>query len=127
MKKIEKPWGYEIIWAHTDSYVGKKIIIYKGQRSSLQYHKNKEESIHIISGNLILELDGNNPDITSIVELAPGDSYHIPAMTVHRMISNNNIGETVIIEVSTNQLNDVVRIADDYGRAGVEEKNEEFI
>ena len=121
MKKIEKPWGYELVWAHTENYVGKQIFIKGGERLSLQYHEEKEESILVTHGKLGLELDGDKSS-KQMIELSPGDSYHITPKTVHRMIAlDDEMGYVVLVEVSTTQLNDVVRLEDDYGRAGVKD------
>ncbi len=121
MKRIDKPWGHELIWASTESYVGKRIFIKGGRRLSMQYHEIKEESIYVISGSMLLELDGNTEN-KSVIELNVGDSYHITPKTVHRMVALKDVS---IIEVSTTELNDVVRIEDDYGRAGTSEEYED--
>ena len=107
---VEKPWGYEEIWAKTESYVGKKIFIKKGHRLSKQYHKEKEETVYVLSGNLRLQFQ----DHARL--MIQGESCHIPPGTVHRFCADRNNVE--VIEVSTPQLDDVVRIEDDYGRDG---------
>jgi mannose-6-phosphate isomerase len=111
MKRVEKPWGYELIWAHTDKYVGKVLHIETGHQLSLQYHNIKDETIFIQSGimDLVIEEDGEKKTI----RMNPGDSKHIPTGTVHRMIS---VETCDAIEVSTPELDDVVRIEDVYGR-----------
>jgi len=106
--KIEKPWGYEIIWAHTDRYVGKILHINKSHRLSLQYHEQKTETIRVMNGTLTLEING------SFVIMQPGDSYHIIPKTIHRMSAEYE--DVDVIEVSTPELEDVVRIEDDYKR-----------
>lgn len=107
--KIEKPWGYEIIWAHTDRYVGKILHINKSHRLSLQYHEQKAETIRVMNGTLTLEING------SFVIMQPGDSYHIIPKTIHRMSAEYE--DVDVIEVSTPELEDVVRLQDDYTRA----------
>lgn len=107
---VSKPWGYEIIWAKTNNYVGKQITIAAGHRLSTQYHQFKEETIFIISGHMTLELQG-----CFEIVLKPGETYHIEPGIIHRFCANK--GEDVhLIEVSTPHLNDVVRMEDDYGR-----------
>lgn len=116
---IPKPWGHEVIWAHTYKYVGKKLFIKDGHRLSLQFHKVKDETIYILSGELTFQfLQGSSdPDKTHETKiLKPGDSFHIPPYTVHRMIAAN--GDVEVMEVSTIELEDVVRLEDNYGRTG---------
>lgn len=111
MKKINKPWGYELIFAQTKDYVGKILHINAGHRLSRQYHNLKEETFLVQSGELTLEI-GDNVIITHI--LKPGDNFHCPPLTVHRMIATAT--DVDIIEVSTPHLDDVVRLEDEYGR-----------
>ena len=115
-KRVEKPWGYEIWWARTDRYVGKILHVRKGESLSLQYHNVKEETIRIQSGRLLMETRaaGAEGELTR-TELAPGDVMHIPPRTVHRM---TGLEDTDVLEVSTTELDDVVRLEDRYGRAG---------
>ena len=110
IQTIEKPWGYEEIWAKTDKYVGKKIFIKKGHRLSKQYHEIKTETIYVIEGNLTLEFEEEGSQRLMI----PGNSHHIPPKTVHRFIASRS--DVVLIEVSTVELDDITRIKDDYGR-----------
>jgi|SRR5690606_30788191 len=112
MQKIHKPWGYEIIWAETENYVGKLIFINKDHRLSLQLHDFKEESILVQTGLIELEIDGNTENRV-MMKLSPGESYHITPKTVHRITA---VTDAVIVEVSTPELDDVVRLEDDYGR-----------
>ena len=107
MIRVEKPWGYELIWAKTDKYVGKILHINKGHQLSLQYHNVKEETIYVQSGKLQFLIDGE----TLILE--PGQTHHIKTKSVHRMTA---LEDTDVFEVSTPELDDVVRIQDDYGR-----------
>ena len=109
---VEKPWGNELIWALTDQYAAKILTIKAGHQLSLQYHVQKTETIYLESGRLLLQLE----DETGIIQehtLLPGDSKHIQAPKKHRMIA---IEDCRVFEVSTPQLQDVVRIQDSYGR-----------
>lgn len=108
--RIEKPWGYEEIWAKTDGYVGKVICINPGHRLSKQFHRQKEETIYVLEGVLI-NCDEN--DKTTMYH--PGESLHIPPWTTHRFCATPR-AYVKIMEVSTNYLDDVVRLEDDYGR-----------
>lgn len=112
MRIIEKPWGKEEIWAETSAYVGKYLHINAGQRLSRQYHKVKEETIRVLEGELLLEL-GTGENITQRI-MKKGEVYHISPTTVHRFCANK--GNVILVEVSTTQLNDVVRLSDDYMR-----------
>ena len=109
MIKVDKPWGYEMIWAKTDTYVGKVICIEAGHRLSKQYHKVKEESVYVIEGVLVNETDEGQETY------APGNYLHIKPGQVHRFGTLKD-RYVKIIEVSTNHLDDVVRIEDDYNR-----------
>lgn len=107
--RIDKPWGYEIVWAHTDSYVGKLLHINSGHRLSKQYHQVKEETVYVLKGVLYnYEKDG------SVVKIMPGNSFHVKPGQIHRFGANESHVE--IIEVSTPHLEDVIRIEDDYNR-----------
>ena len=107
--KVEKPWGYEIRWAVNDKYIGKKLHIKRGHRLSLQKHEVKDETIFVLRGLLILELEHNT------IVLEPGDSYRIEPNTIHRFIAPRE-GFVELIEVSTPEIDDVIRLDDDYGR-----------
>jgi len=109
--RIDKPWGYEIHWAKTDRYVGKILHINAGHALSLQYHNRKEETVYLHSGKLLYEIEING-ELTRR-ELQPGDSVHVPPKTVHRMTA---IDDCDVLEVSTPELDDVVRLEDRYGR-----------
>jgi mannose-6-phosphate isomerase len=116
MERVEKPWGYEIIWAKTDKYVGKIIRINPGHRLSLQYHENKLETIYVNEGTLELILKNNNDIFSNI--LTKGESYHIPNKMIHRFSCPAWCSNGVeLIEVSTPELNDVIRLEDSYGRS----------
>ena len=111
MEKIEKPWGYEVIWAKTDKYVAKFLHINPHSRMSLQFHKEKEETIYVMAGELKLQLDESD----SYQMLAPGSVHHVKPGDVHRFGAGAR--PVMLCEVSTPELEDVVRIADDYKRS----------
>jgi len=115
-RKVEKPWGWELWWARTDRYVGKILHVKRGESLSLQYHNVKDETILIQSGTLLFETRpaGDKGELQRH-ELKPGDVFHITPGTLHRM---TGISDCDIIEVSTPELEDVVRLEDRYGRAG---------
>jgi mannose-6-phosphate isomerase-like protein (cupin superfamily) len=115
-RRVEKPWGHELWWARTDRYVGKILHVKKGESLSLQYHNVKDETILIQSGHLLFETraKGETGDLRR-VEMKPGDVFHITPGTLHRM---TGLEDTDILEVSTPELDDVVRLEDRYGRAG---------
>ena len=112
VKKIEKPWGHELLWAQTADYAGKVLHIKRGHKLSLQYHERKEETIFLYSGRMLLVFEDESGALTEI-PLVPGDAHHIPVRRRHRMIA---LEDCEVFEVSTNQLDDVVRIEDAYGR-----------
>ncbi len=116
-EKVEKPWGWELIWALTGRYCGKLLFVRSGQALSLQYHEVKDESWYVESGRASLEL-GTVGDSLETREIGPGDCFHFPPGTVHRLRA---LEDTLIVEVSTPDLTDVVRLADDYGREGTSE------
>jgi mannose-6-phosphate isomerase len=110
--RVEKPWGHELIWAHTDGYVGKILHVRAGHALSLQYHQVKDETIHMLRGTMRFWV---GPDTESLaeVELVEGASYRIRPGTVHRMQAVTDVD---ILEASTPHLQDVVRLEDRYGR-----------
>jgi len=112
-QKTEKPWGFELLFAHTPKYAGKLIFIKKGHRLSLQYHKEKDESIYIYEGKALMEIEGNDGQLVQSVA-GPGCCLRIPAKTKHRIEAKE---DTILFEVSTPDLEDVERLDDDYGRA----------
>lgn len=114
MRRVEKPWGYELIWAHTQRYAGKVLHINAGTRLSLQYHRLKDETLYIQQGRIELLL-GEHEGSLERLELGAGEHQHIPPGTRHRLTA---LTEVDIFEVSTPELEDVVRLEDDYGRAG---------
>ena len=111
-KTIDKPWGKEVIWAQTKNYVGKVLHIKKGHRLSRQYHAIKEETIMVQSGKLVLEIGAQQ--YKKILELSAGEVFHVKPNTVHRFCAVK--GDVVLLEVSTPELDDVVRLEDDYDR-----------
>jgi len=119
-RRVEKPWGFELIWAETPKYLGKILHINYGQQLSLQYHNLKEETIRVIAGTLELQIhhsgaDGAEGGVEKI-KLEVGEGYHITPKTIHRMRAE--YGDVEILEVSTGELLDVVRLEDSYGRKG---------
>ena len=108
IKRVPKPWGHELWWAQAPKYVGKLLVIEKGKRLSLQYHKKKHETIFTLRGRLRLRLGSR----TSVV--GPGNAVPIPPRTVHRFEAP--FGRVTLLEVSTPEVWDVVRLQDDYGR-----------
>ncbi len=112
-RRVEKPWGYELWWARTDRYVGKLLHVKAGTQLSLQYHVKKDETIHLWSGDMVLVLaDGAGGTLVDH-PMRPGDSYHVVPGTVHRMRA---VTDCDVLEVSTPEVEDVVRVEDDYGR-----------
>jgi quercetin dioxygenase-like cupin family protein len=107
--RIEKPWGFEIIWARTDDYVGKLLHINSGHRLSKQYHKSKEETVYVLEGVLYNYDKDDKPQ-----KIYPGESFHVKPGQIHRFAALES--NVKIIEVSTNHLSDVVRLEDDYKR-----------
>jgi mannose-6-phosphate isomerase len=114
MGRVEKPWGYEIRWAVTERYAGKLIHIDRGHQLSLQYHVQKEESIHVLSGVMDLQLESNSGDVETY-RLTAGMSAHIRPGRRHRFVA---VEDTDLFEVSSPEIDDVVRLEDNYGRAG---------
>ncbi len=112
--KVEKPWGHELIWALTDDYCGKLLFVKAGESLSLQFHREKDESWLIHSGRAQLEMGKPGKVPTSEVA-GPGAAFRIRPGTVHRVRA---LEDTTIIEVSTSQIEDVVRLEDKYGREG---------
>ena len=111
-RRVEKPWGHELIWAHTDRYVGKVLHVKAGHALSLQYHERKDETIHLLTGEMRFWA---GPSVEKLQEIPfpTGQSFRIQVGTVHRMEAITDID---ILEASTPELDDVVRIQDNYGR-----------
>ena len=111
--RVPKPWGYEIIWAKTDRYVGKILHVTAGHRLSLQYHNQKDETLYLLRGKVILTLQNGSERREIMME--PGQAFHIPPLLIHRIEA---LEDSDLAEASTTELSDVVRIEDQYGRQG---------
>ena len=116
-RHVPKPWGHELIWAHTDRYVGKVLVIEAGKRLSLQRHEIKDEAIYVLSGRLRLYLE-DDEGVVQVEELGAGDHRHVATGRIHRYEALERVE---LMEVSTPELDDVVRLEDDYGREGTSE------
>jgi mannose-6-phosphate isomerase-like protein (cupin superfamily) len=113
-REVEKPWGHELIWAQTDRYAGKILVIETGRRLSLQYHDVKDEWIFVLSGRLLLTLEDDTGQVVER-ELGPGDGAHVKPLRRHRFEA---LERAELVEVSTPELTDVIRLEDDFGREG---------
>jgi quercetin dioxygenase-like cupin family protein len=113
VRRVEKPWGHEIIWAQTERYVGKLLHIKAGHALSLQYHRVKDEVVHVFTGQLKFQV-GSEAGLEDKL-LGPGESFHITPGLWHRMIA---VTDCDVLEASTPELDDVVRLEDRYGRQG---------
>ncbi len=111
-KIVSKPWGHEVIFAVTKDYVGKVLVIKAGHQLSLQFHKVKEETIYLQTGEMKFQLEDTH-GVMQDHRLLPGQSFHIPPNRKHRMIA---VKDCEVFEVSTPHLDDVVRLEDSYGR-----------
>jgi mannose-6-phosphate isomerase-like protein (cupin superfamily) len=118
VRRVDKPWGYELIWALTDKYCGKVLFVAAGQSLSLQFHRQKEESWLVQSGRAKLELGDAGDGVLMQEVIGPGAAFHYVPGTVHRVTA---LEDTTILEVSTPHLDDVVRLEDAYGREGTSE------
>jgi len=116
VRTVEKPWGHELIWAHSDHYVGKVLHIKAGHALSVQYHNQKDETIHLLRGEMIYRVGtgADGRDLRDIV-LKAGESYRNTPGTVHQMEA---VTDCDVLEASTPHLDDVVRLSDRYGREG---------
>jgi mannose-6-phosphate isomerase len=117
-RKVEKPWGYELIWAETEHYVGKILFVKAGESLSLQFHREKDESWLVQEGRAKLELGKAGNAVLHEEVIASGACFRFRPGTVHRVTA---LEDTTILEVSTPQLDDVVRLEDAYGREGTSE------
>jgi len=113
MRRVDKPWGHELIWAQTARYVGKVLHILAGHRLSRQYHRVKEETLMVQAGEMDLEI--GQAEATETRRMKAGDVFHVLPGTIHRMIAVTDVD---VLEVSTPELDDVVRLEDVYGREG---------
>jgi mannose-6-phosphate isomerase-like protein (cupin superfamily) len=117
-RRVDKPWGYELIWAVTDAYVGKVLFVKAGESLSLQFHRKKDESWLVQSGRAKLELGSAGDAMLKVEVIGAGASFRFLPGTVHRVTA---LEDTTILEVSTPELDDVVRLEDRYGREGTSE------
>lgn len=117
-RRVDKPWGYELIWAHADQYVGKVLFVKAGESLSLQFHRKKDESWLVQSGRARLELGEAGDAMLKQEIVSAGAAFRYPPGTVHRVTA---LDDTTILEVSTPHLDDVVRLEDRYGREGTSE------
>jgi mannose-6-phosphate isomerase len=113
IKTVPKPWGHETIWAHTDRYVGKVLHIKAGHALSVQYHDRKDETVHLLKGELVYRVQVG--DALEDMRLKTGESFRITPGTIHQMEA---VTDCDVLEVSTPELDDVVRLSDRYGREG---------
>jgi quercetin dioxygenase-like cupin family protein len=111
--RVPKPWGHETIWAHSERYVGKILHINAGQELSVQYHNQKDETVHLLSGEISYRVKTN--ELLEDMRLKVGESFRITPGTVHQMVA---VTDCDVLEVSTPELDDVVRLSDKYGREG---------
>src|SRR5919199_1472453 len=117
-RKVEKPWGYELIWAHADTYVGKVLFVKAGESLSLQFHREKDESWLVQAGRAKIELGAVGDAVLKEEVVGTGAAFRFRPGTVHRVTA---IEDTTILEVSTPHLEDVVRLEDNYGRQGTDD------
>jgi mannose-6-phosphate isomerase-like protein (cupin superfamily) len=117
-RRVEKPWGWELIWAAAEEYVGKVLFVKAGESLSLQFHKEKDESWYVESGRARLELGEAGQSVLSEEVVGAGACFRYRPGTVHRVTA---LEDTTILEVSTPHLDDVVRLEDRYGREGTSE------
>ena len=117
-RRVEKPWGWELIWAEAEAYVGKILFVRAGQSLSLQFHNVKDESWYVQEGKAELELGDVGQGALNREVIGPGACFRFLPGTVHRVTA---VEDTTIVEVSTPHLDDVVRLEDRYGRAGTSE------
>lgn len=117
VETVPKPWGHEKIWARSDRYVGKILHINAGQELSVQFHKKKDETIHLLSGEIVYRVQRTPSDESRLedVRLQIGESFRITPGTIHQMVA---VTDCDVLEVSTPELDDVVRLSDKYGREG---------
>ena len=113
-KRVNKPWGHEIIWSHCEKFVGKILCINNGHKLSRQYHVQKEETIFVLTGTLSLEI-GMPGQYFEKIDLKKGQSFHVTPGTIHRFCAE--FGDVELAEVSTPHLSDVVRLEDEYNRS----------
>ena len=115
VRRVEKPWGHEIVFAHTERYSGKVIFVRAGEQLSLQYHERKDETVYVHSGRIEIEIGEAGQESRAVEVVGPGASFRLAPGTVHRWRA---LEDSLVLEVSTPELDDVVRLEDRYGRAG---------
>ena len=115
VRHVPKPWGHETIWAHTDRYVGKILHVKAGEKLSIQYHERKDETVHLLSGEMKywVQLPGDTE--LRDQRMVAGESFRITPNTIHAIEAVTDID---VLEASTPELDDVVRLQDRYGREG---------
>jgi mannose-6-phosphate isomerase len=112
---VSKPWGHETIWAHSERYTGKILHITAGQELSVQYHNRKDETVYLMSGEIVYRVQQTGEDILDDVQLKVGESFRITPGTIHQMVA---LTDCDVLEVSTPEVDDIVRLSDKYGREG---------
>ena len=117
-RRVEKPWGWELIWAETDAYAGKILFVQAGESLSLQFHNEKDESWYVLEGRAHVQLGAKGERLLEEAVVTAGAAFHFQPGTVHRVRA---LEDTRILEVSTAHLDDVVRLEDSYGRKGTTE------
>jgi mannose-6-phosphate isomerase len=117
-QRVEKPWGHELIWALSEDYAGKLLSVKAGHKLSLQFHRQKDESWYLLEGRAEVEFAGPGEGVTISEVIVPGAAFRIRPGTVHRIQA---LEDSVMLEVSTPHLDDVVRLEDHYGRADTEQ------
>lgn len=115
IRHVPKPWGHETIWAHTERYVGKVLHINAGHELSVQYHNRKDETVYLLSGEIIYRVGKDGGEVLEDVHLRIGESFRITPGTIHQMVA---VTDCDVLEVSTPELDDVIRLSDKYGREG---------
>ena len=117
-RRVDKPWGYELIWALAEAYAGKLLVVKAGQALSMQFHREKDESWYVLEGRAKIEIAAAGETVPASEIVTPGAAFRITPGTVHRVRA---LEDTTILEVSTPHLDDVVRLEDSYGREGTSE------
>ena len=115
VRHVPKPWGHETIWAQSDRYAGKILHINAGHELSVQYHNRKDETVYLLSGEIVYRVQREGDDVLDDMHLKVGESFRITPGTIHQMIA---LTDCDVLEVSTPEIDDVVRLSDKYGREG---------
>ncbi len=113
--RVTKPWGYETIWAQSERYAGKILHINAGHELSVQYHNKKDETVYLLSGQIIYRVQRDGDEVLDDVRLQVGESFRIIPGTIHQMVA---VTDCDVLEVSTPEVDDIVRLSDKYGREG---------